>query len=155
MTTKIAYLKPESRPNAPLKTRTRRRLALAGAGLAACLGATWGGMALLARSDDLSNKSKVVAQAAAGTQKERPETPNRAAAEPARTLASAEVSDEAKPIAAADFTKLREMIKPRKGEASWEEIPWMTNLWEARKKAAKEGKPLFVWSASADAQGCT
>jgi hypothetical protein len=65
------------------------------------------------------------------------------------------LSAEAKPIAASDFEKLQAMIKPRPGEANWAEIPWMTNLWEARKKAALEGKPLFVWSASADALGCT
>jgi hypothetical protein len=58
-------------------------------------------------------------------------------------------------IAPADFARLHALIKPQKGEALWAEIPWMANLWEARRKAATEGKPLFVWSASADPLGCT
>jgi hypothetical protein len=58
-------------------------------------------------------------------------------------------------ISPEQFEKLQAMIKPHPDEAKWEEIPWMTNLWEARKKAAAEGKPLFVWSAEADVLGCT
>ncbi|MCI0682539.1 MAG: hypothetical protein L0Y71_10580 [Gemmataceae bacterium] len=50
---------------------------------------------------------------------------------------------------------LHEVIRPRPGEALWAEIPWITDLWEARKKAAAEGKPIFVWSAMADPIGCT
>jgi hypothetical protein len=53
------------------------------------------------------------------------------------------------------FTKIQATIKPQSGECRWEEIPWLTDLHEARVKAAAEGKPLFVWSASADALGCT
>jgi hypothetical protein len=48
-----------------------------------------------------------------------------------------------------------ETIRPRQGEASWTAIPWITDLWEARQKAAQEGKPIFVWSASGDPLGCT
>jgi hypothetical protein len=48
-----------------------------------------------------------------------------------------------------------ETIRPRRGEASWATIPWITDLWEARQKAAQEGKPIFVWSASGDPLGCT
>jgi hypothetical protein len=77
------------------------------------------------------------------------------ATDPAGATPPARISDEVKPIAPADFKDLQALIKPRPGEASWEEIPWMTNLWAARKKAALEGKPLFVWSASADPLGCT
>ncbi len=50
---------------------------------------------------------------------------------------------------------LHAMIRPRTGEAIWSEIPWMTDLWEARKKAAAEGKPIFLWTAQADPIGCT
>jgi hypothetical protein len=88
----------------------------------------------------------------------RPETPTASAPAPkapAPPPAGERILDEAKPIAPADFERLRALIKPRPGEASWDEIPWMTNLWEARKKAAAEGKPLFVWSASADPLGCS
>ncbi|MCI0743376.1 MAG: hypothetical protein L0Y72_30485 [Gemmataceae bacterium] len=54
-----------------------------------------------------------------------------------------------------DLMRLHAIIRPRKGEAIWSEIPWITDLWEARKKAAQEGKPIFVWSASADPLGTT
>jgi hypothetical protein len=50
---------------------------------------------------------------------------------------------------------LHAIIRPRAGEAPWTEIPWQTDLQAARKQAAAEGKPLFVWSASADPLGCT
>jgi hypothetical protein len=48
------------------------------------------------------------------------------------------------------------MIKPQKGEARWMEIDWHPNIWEARQKAAREGKPLFIWAGSggAPAAGC-
>jgi hypothetical protein len=42
----------------------------------------------------------------------------------------------------ADFDKLRASIKPNPG--GYDDIRWMTNLWEARTKAAAEGKPLLV-----------
>src|SRR5262249_43104752 len=51
--------------------------------------------------------------------------------------------------------RLHPMIRPRGGEAAWSNIAWITDLWEARKKAAAEGKPIFVWSAEADPMGCT
>ena len=47
-------------------------------------------------------------------------------------------------ISADQFDKLRALIKPKPG--GFDDIPWMTDLWEARKKAAAEGKPLLVWS---------
>ena len=53
-----------------------------------------------------------------------------------------------------DFDKLHKLIKPHPGEAAWAEIPWLTDLWEARKKAAAEGKPIFVWIAAGEALGC-
>jgi hypothetical protein len=46
-----------------------------------------------------------------------------------------------------NFTKTHSMIKPRPGEAKWMQVPWMTDLWEARKKAAAEGKPLLIFTA--------
>jgi hypothetical protein len=54
-----------------------------------------------------------------------------------------------------EFDNLVALIKPRPGEASWTEIPWLTDLWEARKRAAAEGKPIFVWMASGQSLGCT
>jgi len=51
-----------------------------------------------------------------------------------------------KPIPTDQFDKLSKMIKPQSGETLFLEIPWELNLWEARKKAAAEGKPMLVWA---------
>jgi hypothetical protein len=55
-------------------------------------------------------------------------------------LLSQEVSVEA-------FEKLHTLIRPAEKEAPWAEIPWMTSLWQARERAAREGKPLLIWGA--------
>ena len=54
------------------------------------------------------------------------------------------------------FGKLHAMIKRQPGEARYLEIDWYPNVWEARQKAAQEGKPLFIWAGSggAPAAGC-
>lgn len=46
----------------------------------------------------------------------------------------------------ATFERLHKQIKPQPGESRWMEIPWLIDLHEARRKAAAEGKPLFVMS---------
>ena len=55
-----------------------------------------------------------------------------------------------------EFTRLHQMLKPQPGESRWMEIDWYPNVWEARKKAAAEGKPIFLWAGSggAPAAGC-
>jgi hypothetical protein len=64
--------------------------------------------------------------------------------------------DDPASLSADQFAKLHQMIKPARGEARWMEIDWHPNIWEARQKAAREGKPLFVWAGSggAPAAGC-
>ncbi len=54
------------------------------------------------------------------------------------------------------FAKLHGMIKRQPGEARYLEIDWYPSLWEARQKAAREGKPLFIWAGSegTPAAGC-
>lgn len=52
----------------------------------------------------------------------------------------------AEPSIPANFRKAHESIKPQTGEWKWAKLPWHTRLAEAREKAAKEGKPLFVWT---------
>jgi len=37
----------------------------------------------------------------------------------------------------------------------WTEIPWETDLIAARKRAAREGKPLFLWIMDGHPLGCT
>jgi hypothetical protein len=50
------------------------------------------------------------------------------------------------PLAPAQVKELHAFLKPQPGESLWAQVPWMTSLREARKKAAAEGKPLFIWS---------
>ncbi len=49
------------------------------------------------------------------------------------------------------FVKLNTLIKPQPGELRFHEIPWLIDVWEARKKAAAEGKPILVWSGAGGA----
>jgi hypothetical protein len=51
------------------------------------------------------------------------------------------------------FRKLQALIKPRPG--GFDEVPWMTSLWEARKKAAAEGKPILLWVGDGNPLGWT
>ncbi len=45
---------------------------------------------------------------------------------------------------AESFATIHRKIRPQNGESRWMEIPWLTDLHEARRKAAAEGKPLFL-----------
>jgi hypothetical protein len=56
----------------------------------------------------------------------------------------------------APFEKLHALIKRQPGESRWMEIDWYPTVWEARRKAAAEGKPLFLMAGSggAPAAGC-
>src|SRR5215475_9029392 len=56
-------------------------------------------------------------------------------------------------LLADEFDKLRGLIKPKPG--GFDDIDWMTDLWEARKKAAAEGKPLLVWVGDGHPLGWT
>ncbi|HEX7902055.1 MAG TPA: hypothetical protein VF950_30120 [Planctomycetota bacterium] len=42
------------------------------------------------------------------------------------------------------FERCFQQIRPRPGESPWADVPWLTDLHEARRKAAAEGKPIFV-----------
>jgi hypothetical protein len=65
-------------------------------------------------------------------------------------------ADESPGIGTAEFQKLHRLIKPQAGESRWMEIDWFPNVWEARRKAAAEGKPILLWAGSggAPAAGC-
>jgi hypothetical protein len=54
------------------------------------------------------------------------------------------------------FEPLHSLIKRQPGESRWMEIDWYPSVWEARRKAAQEGKPLFLMAGSggAPAAGC-
>jgi hypothetical protein len=51
-------------------------------------------------------------------------------------------------ISSADFARLLAAIKPQRGESPWREIPWLTNVTEARRKASAEDKPLVIFTAA-------
>ena len=50
----------------------------------------------------------------------------------------------AAPLPLADLEKLQAVIRPAKGEDAWAGIPWRTDLWEARKVAAKTQIKTYV-----------
>jgi hypothetical protein len=54
-------------------------------------------------------------------------------------------------IPADQFAKLHALIKPQPGELRFHEIPWLIDVWEARTKAAAEGKPILAWSGAGGA----
>jgi hypothetical protein len=66
-------------------------------------------------------------------------------------LSAAPVAAESKPIPAEQFDKILKLIKPQPGELRFQNIPWLMSTWDARKKAAEEGKPILVWSGSGGA----
>jgi len=53
----------------------------------------------------------------------------------------------AEALTATTFAKYLKQIKPQPGESRWMDVPWFTDLHEARQKAAAEGKLLFIYSS--------
>ena len=51
-------------------------------------------------------------------------------------------------IPVGDFQRLYAIIKPQKGESPWRDIAWLTNVTQARNKAAAEGKPIVIFTAA-------
>lgn len=60
----------------------------------------------------------------------------------------------ADPIRPAEVDKLHALIKPQADEEKWQQIPWLTDLWEARRRAAAEGKPILLWEMDGHPLGC-
>lgn len=60
----------------------------------------------------------------------------------------------AEPIDPAKFGQIHTLIKPKPAEETWAQIPWMASLWEARQRAAKEGKPILLWEMDGHPLGC-
>lgn len=52
------------------------------------------------------------------------------------------------PISPDDLEHLLATMKPQKGESPWREIPWLTNVTQARRKAIAEDKPLVIFTAA-------
>jgi len=59
-------------------------------------------------------------------------------------------------IETVEFERLHQVLKPQPGESRWMEIDWYPSVWEARRRAAAEGKPMLLWAGSggAPAAGC-
>ena len=56
---------------------------------------------------------------------------------------------------AEQFRQVAELCHPAHAESIWATIPWMTDLWQARVKAAAEGKPILLWEMDGHPLGCT
>ncbi|MGI8915547.1 MAG: hypothetical protein ACR2JY_17475 [Chloroflexota bacterium] len=56
---------------------------------------------------------------------------------------------------AASFRDLITYVRPKSEESKWLEIPWQTDLWEGRRMAMAEGKPIFLWAMNGNPLGCT
>ena len=59
------------------------------------------------------------------------------------------------PIAPEDFDRLHRLASPAPDESAWATIPWSASLWEARQRAAEEGKPILLWEMDGHPLGCT
>jgi len=46
------------------------------------------------------------------------------------------------------FPHLHRTLCLQPGEYRWDEIPWLASGWHARKKAAAENKPIFVFGTA-------
>lgn len=45
-------------------------------------------------------------------------------------------------------------ILPSPEESAWLEIDWKTDLWEARREAARTNKPIYLWEMDGHPLGC-
>jgi hypothetical protein len=59
------------------------------------------------------------------------------------------------PLSSGDCKHIRNLVRPDPDEEKWSQIPWLSSLWEARKQAAVEGKPILLWEMDGHPLGCT
>jgi hypothetical protein len=55
---------------------------------------------------------------------------------------------------AGTFAEILSFVLPKSDEMRWASIPWQTDLWEARRLAAEQGKPVFAWMMNGAPLGC-
>jgi hypothetical protein len=67
--------------------------------------------------------------------------------------ANQEVSDAVTELTPAQFGKFHALLRPKADEMRFGQIPWLFDLWEARTKAAAEGKPLLILGAAGNPCG--
>jgi hypothetical protein len=60
----------------------------------------------------------------------------------------------APPLSDAGVARLRQVVPPAAGEDPFAAIPWETDLWAARQKAAAAGKPILLWEMDGHPLGC-
>jgi hypothetical protein len=58
-------------------------------------------------------------------------------------------------IPPAQFNTLHKAVAPAGETERWMEIPWESDLWAAKQRAAREGKPLLMWIMDGHPLGCT
>ncbi len=44
------------------------------------------------------------------------------------------------------FAEYQTLVRPTADESPWAKISWHASVWEARKQAAAEGKPILIWA---------
>lgn len=52
-----------------------------------------------------------------------------------------------------EFSKLHKSLVPKM--ALWKTVPWQISLLKAQNMAAREAKPIFIWSMDGHPLGCT
>jgi hypothetical protein len=60
-------------------------------------------------------------------------------------------ADEPGAIPPEQFGQLHRMIRVQPGEQRFWQVPWKLTVTEARRQAAREGKPIFVWAGAGGA----
>lgn len=64
----------------------------------------------------------------------------------------------AEPVPQVDAARFRELfayVRPKPEELRWLDIPWQTDLWEARRISVEQSKPIFLWAMNGNPLGCT
>jgi hypothetical protein len=79
--------------------------------------------------------------------------PPQAPAKAESNVANQGVSNAVAELTPAQFAKLHALLRPKAEEIRFGQIPWLFNLWEARTKAAAEGKPLLILGAAGNPCG--
>ena len=58
-------------------------------------------------------------------------------------------------ISKSQFEQLTELCTTEKKSSGWLTLNWEIDLWKARQRAAREGKPIFLWEMDGHPLGCT
>ncbi|MEX2561058.1 MAG: hypothetical protein WD403_14140 [Pirellulales bacterium] len=53
------------------------------------------------------------------------------------------------------YDQVVELVRPEGIDQLVGEIPWGIDLWQARRQAAAEGKPILLWEMDGHPLGCT